>query len=330
MLESSDARIAVLVPCYNEAATIAAVVRDFKRYLPSARVYVFDNNSSDDSVRIAREAGATVRHVTAQGKGSVVRRMFSDVEADAYVMVDGDDTYDASVAPRLVARLLAEGLDMLVGSRETQEQTAYRFGHRFGNRMLTGCLAAVFGRTFDDILSGYRVFSRRYVKSFAAHSTGFEIETELTVHALELRMPVAEVETVYKSRPDGSFSKLNTYRDGSRILLTILRLFKSERPLAFYGIGFLLCALLSVGLAAPLLDTYLQTGLVPRLPTAVLCTSIMLLGIILAMCGIILDAVTKARREQKHFAYLAVPGADSSLRTDYPRLLAGGYKRATD
>jgi glycosyltransferase involved in cell wall biosynthesis len=300
-------RIAVLVPCYNEATTIAAIIRDFKRYLPSAQIFVFDNNSTDDTVRIAREAGAIVRHVPAQGKGSVVRRMFADVEADAYVMVDGDDTYDASVAPVLVDRLLDEGLDMLVGSRVTDEQSAYRFGHRFGNRLLTGCLSAVFGRTFNDILSGYRVFSRRYVKSFAAHSAGFEIETELTVHALELRLPVAEVETVYKSRPEGSFSKLNTYRDGARILMTILRLFKSERPLAFFGIGFLLCTLLSAGLSVPLLATYLQTGLVPRLPTAVLCASLMLLGIILLVCGLILDAVTKARIEQKRFAYMAVP-----------------------
>jgi glycosyltransferase involved in cell wall biosynthesis len=309
MPELSNARIAVLVPCYNEATTIAAIIRDFNRCLPTAQVYVFDNNSTDDTVRIAREAGAIVRHVMAQGKGSVVRRMFADVEADAYIMVDGDDTYDASVAPQLVARLFDEGLDMLVGSRVTQEQAAYRFGHRFGNRLLTGCLAAVFGRTFHDILSGYRVFSRRYVKSFAAHSTGFEIETELTVHALELRLPVAEVETVYKARPEGSFSKLNTYRDGARILLTILRLFKSERPLTFYSIGALLCALLSVGLAVPLLATYVETGLVPRLPTAVLCAAIMLLAVILQVCGIVLDAVTKARIEQKRFAYLAVPAA---------------------
>ena len=296
----------MLVPCYNEATTIAAIIRDFNRYLPSAQIFVFDNNSTDDTVRIARAAGAIVRHVPAQGKGSVVRRMFADVEADAYVMVDGDDTYDAAVAPQLVARLLDEGLDMVVGSRVTDEQDAYRFGHRFGNRLLTGCLSTVFGRTFNDILSGYRVFSRRYVKSFAAHSAGFEIETELTVHALELRLPVAEVETVYKSRPEGSFSKLNTYRDGARILITILRLFKSERPLAFFAIGFLLCALLSAGLAAPLLSTYLQTGLVPRLPTAVLCASLMLLGIILLVCGLILDAVTKARIEQKRFAYMSV------------------------
>ncbi len=301
-------RLAVLVPCYNEALTIAAIVRDFQAHLPQATIYVFDNNSTDGTAQIARAAGAVVRNVPAQGKGSVVRRMFADIEADAYIMVDGDDTYDASVAPQLVARLLNEGLDMVVGNRVSTEQAAYRPGHRFGNAMLTGCVSLIFGRTFTDILSGYRVFSRRYVKSFAAHSAGFEIETELTVHALALRMPVAEVSTVYKARPEGSVSKLNTYRDGLRILSTIFRLFKSERPLAFFSILAGLSALLSVILAAPLVATYLQTGLVPRLPTAVLCAALMLFGVILLVCGLILDAVTKGRIEQKRFAYLAHPG----------------------
>jgi len=303
----SSARIAIMVPCYNEALTIAAIVRDFQTCLPQAQVYVFDNNSTDGTAQIARAAGAIVRNVPAQGKGSVVRRMFADIEADAYVMVDGDDTYDASVAPQLVARLLEEGLDMVVGNRVSTEQAAYRPGHRFGNAMLTGFVSFIFGRTFTDILSGYRVFSRRYVKSFAAHSAGFEIETELTVHALELRMPVAEVATVYKSRPEGSVSKLNTYRDGFRILGTIVRLFKSERPLAFYGIFAVLSALVSLILAEPIVATYLQTGLVPRLPTATLCAALMLFGVILLVCGIILDAVTKGRIEQKRFAYLAQP-----------------------
>lgn len=299
-------RIAVLIPCYNEAATIAATVQAFRASLPQAQVYVFDNNSQDDTAAIARAAGAQVRHVSEQGKGSVVRRMFADVEADAYLMVDGDHTYDAQVAPQLVQRLLDEGLDMLVGSRVSEEQAAYRFGHRFGNALLTGVVTSLFGRSFTDILSGYRVFSRRYVKSFAAHSTGFEIETELTVHALELRMPVAEVATRYGARPEGSVSKLNTYRDGWRILGTIARLFKSEKPLAFYTLAASACALLSLGLAWPLVLTYLQTGLVPRLPTAVLCSAIMLFGVMLLVCGIVLDAVTKARIEQKRFAYLAV------------------------
>jgi glycosyltransferase involved in cell wall biosynthesis len=307
MTDLSSARIAVLVPCYNEALTIEAIVRDFRVSLPQATVYVFDNNSTDGTADIARVAGANVRLVSHQGKGSVVRRMFADIEADAYIMVDGDDTYDAAIAPQLVAKLFDDGLDMVVGNRVTEVQAAYRLGHRFGNNLLTGCVSMLFGRTFTDILSGYRVFSRRYVKSFAAHSTGFEIETELTVHALELRMPVAEVETVYKARPEGSFSKLNTYRDGWRILMTIMRLFKSERPLSFFGIGFLACFLLSVGLAVPLVNVWLDTGLVPRQPTAVLCAAIMLFGVVLLACGIILDAVTKARIEQKRFAYLAFP-----------------------
>ena len=301
-------RIAILVPCYNEALTIAAIVRDFNACLPQAQVYVFDNNSTDGTARIARDAGAVVRNVPAQGKGSVVRRMFADIEADAYVMVDGDDTYDASVAPQLVEQLLRDGLDMVVGNRVSTEEAAYRPGHRFGNALLTGFVSFIFGRTFTDILSGYRVFSRRYVKSFAAHSAGFEIETELTVHSLALRMPVAEVSTIYKSRPEGSVSKLNTYRDGMRILGTIFRLFKSERPLAFFSIFASASALLSLALAEPLIATYLQTGLVPRLPTATLCASLMLLGVILLVCGIVLDAITKSRIEQKRFAYLALPG----------------------
>lgn len=302
--------IAVVIPCYNEALTIAKLIRDFNDCLPQAQVYVFDNNSTDNTAEIASGAGATVRRVTMQGKGSVVRRMFADIEADAYIMVDGDGTYDTRAAPRLVEKLLAEGLDMVVGSRVSTEQAAYRFGHRFGNSMLTGFLSLIFGRTFTDILSGYRVFSRRYVKSFAAHSKGFEIETELTVHALELRMPVAEVETVYGARPVGSVSKLNTYRDGLRILLTILRLFKSEKPLGFYSIAFCLCALASVQMAIPIFITFLETGLVPRLPTALLCTSLMLFGVILLACGIILDAITKSRIEQKRFRYLAVAAFD--------------------
>lgn len=296
-----------MVPCYNEALTIAAIVRDFNACLPDAPVYVFDNNSTDDTVRVALAAGAIVRKVPLQGKGNVIRRMFADVEADIYIMVDGDDTYDASVAPQLAEKLVSEGLDMVVGTRVSTEQEAYRFGHRFGNKMLTGFVAAVFGDTFTDMLSGYRVFSRRYVKSFAAHAAGFETETELTVHALELRMPVAEVATVYKSRPEGSVSKLNTYRDGIRILWMILRLFKTEKPFAFFSIGALVCALASLGLALPLLETYLETGLVPRLPTAILCSGLGLFGVILLSCGLILDTVTKGRVEQKRFAYLAIP-----------------------
>lgn len=303
----SNQRIAILLPCYNEALTIAAIVRDFNACLPDAPVYVFDNNSSDDTVAVALAAGAIVRKVPLQGKGNVIRRMFADVEADIYIMVDGDDTYDASVAPALAEKLVAEGLDMVVGTRVSTEQEAYRFGHRFGNKMLTGFVAAVFGDTFTDMLSGYRVFSRRYVKSFAAHAAGFETETELTVHALELRMPVAEVATVYKSRPEGSVSKLNTYRDGVRILWMILRLFKTEKPFLFFSIGALACAFAALALALPLLQTYFATGLVPRLPTAVLCSGLGLFGVILLSCGLVLDTVTKGRVEQKRFAYLAIP-----------------------
>ncbi|HEX8601195.1 MAG TPA: glycosyltransferase family 2 protein [Pseudoduganella sp.] len=305
--ESVFPRVAVLVPCYNEALTIAAIVRDFNKFLPGAAVYVFDNNSTDDTIRIAREAGATVRVVPLQGKGNVIRRMFADVEADVYVMVDGDDTYDASAARQLIDRLLEGGLDMVVGKRVAEQQEAYRFGHRFGNRLLTGCVAAVFGNTFSDMLSGYRVFSRRYVKSFAAHSAGFETETELTVHALQLRMPVAEVATVYKSRPEGSVSKLSTYRDGIRIMWMIIRLYKNERPLYFFAMGALVAALVALGLAVPLVDTYMHTGLVPRLPTALLCVGLGLLSGLLLTCGMVLDTVTKGRVEQKHFAYLAIP-----------------------
>lgn len=301
-------RIAIILPCYNEALTVATIIRDFKKYLPQAEVYVFDNNSRDDTAALARAEGATVRLVPLQGKGEVIRRMFADVEADIYIMVDGDDTYDASVAPQLAARLVEEGLDMLVGTRITEEQAAYRFGHRFGNQMLTGCVASIFGSTFTDMLSGYRVFSRRYVKSFPAHSAGFETETELTVHALELRMPVAEVPTRYKSRPEGSLSKLDTYRDGWRILRMIVRLFKTERPLLFFSIGCFICVLLALILAVPLVQTYIDTGLVPRQPTAILCTALTLFGVILLSCGLVLDTVTKGRIEQKRLAYLAIPG----------------------
>jgi len=301
-------KVAVIVPCYNEAKTISSVVEDFRRYLPEAEIYVFDNNSTDGTSDVARSAGAKVRRVALQGKGNVIRRMFADVEADVYVMVDGDATYDASVAPKLIKAMLDEGLDMVVGSRVSDEVTAYRSGHRFGNVMLTGFAATIFGRTFKDMLSGYRIFSRRYVKSFPAHAHGFETETELAVHALELRMPVAEIETRYGSRPEGSESKLNTYRDGIRILMTILRLFKLERPFAFFGICFVICMLLAVGLAVPLLGTYLETGLVPRVPTALLCVALSVVGFLFLVCGLILDTVTKGRLEAKRLAYLMIPG----------------------
>jgi len=300
-------RIAVVVPCHDEAATIGKVVRDFSAALPGAAIHVFDNNSADDTAARARAAGAQVRQVGLQGKGNVVRRAFADVDADLYVLVDGDDTYDAAAAPALVARLVDDGLDMVVGARRDQAEAAYRPGHRLGNRLLTRCAGQLFGRSFEDMLSGYRVFSRRYVKSFAAHAQGFETETELAVHALQLRMPVAEVEAVYGARPEGSQSKLNTWRDGWRILMTIIKLFKAERPLLFFSTGFVACAVTSVVLAIPLFETYLQTGLVPRFPTAILCVALMLLGFLLLACGLILDTVTRGRIEAKHLAYLAVP-----------------------
>jgi len=301
-------RIAILIPCHNEATTIAAVVQDFRRALPGAAVYVFDNRSTDDTAAAARAAGAQVHPVTQLGKGHVVRRMFADVEADIYVMADGDGTYEAAAAPRLVEKLQAEGLDMVVGSRESEEAGAYRSGHRMGNALLSRAVGLLFGDSFTDTLSGYRVLSRRYVKSFPANASGFETETELTVHALQLRMPVAEVPTHYRARPDGSASKLNTWSDGWRVLLTIVGLYKSERPLAFYSLGFVLCAVLSLVLAVPVFAVYFRTGLVPRIPTAMLCTGLVLLGVILLGCGLVLDTVTRGRREAKRLAYLAIPG----------------------
>ena len=308
MNASLPTRIAVLLPCHNEAATIAAVVEGFKRQLPDARIYVFDNRSTDDTARIAAAAGAEVRAVPLLGKGNVVRRMFADVEADVYVMADGDGTYDAAAAGMLVDKLLDEGLDMVVGSRVSEEAAAYRSGHRFGNLLLTRSVGLLFGNTFTDMLSGYRVFSRRYVKSFPADASGFEIETELAVHALESRMPVAEIATRYGARPEGSVSKLNTWSDGFRVLMTIGGLYKSEKPLAFFSLGFLLCVVTAVILAAPLFRVYLETGLVPRFPTAILCTGLVLLGVILLACGLILDTVTRGRKEAKRLAYLAIPG----------------------
>jgi len=310
----AGSRIAVLVPCYNEERTVAAVVAGFRAALPMAEIYVYDNNSRDHTVDAAREAGAVVRSETLQGKGNVVRRMFADIDADVYVMVDGDNTYHAPSAPRLIEKLLTERLDMVVGARVDTEQAAYRPGHRLGNRLLTGFVAHLFGERFKDILSGYRVFSRRFVKSFPALAKGFETETELTVHALELRMPVAELPTPYGARPVGSVSKLNTYADGWRILMVILRLFREERPLQFFSYCFGALFLLSVVLGTPIVIEYLATGLVPRLPTAVLSTGIMLLAFLSLACGLILDTVTRGRRELRRLAYLAIPATGAPER----------------
>jgi glycosyltransferase involved in cell wall biosynthesis len=306
-MTSTSMRVAVLVPCFNEEAAVASVVCGFRKALPTAEIYVYDNNSKDRTAAVARETGAEVRSERRQGKGHVVRRMFADTDADVYVLVDGDATYDAQSAPRMIEKLLKEHLDMVVGLRVDQERAAYRPGHRFGNRMLTGFLSSVFGQDFKDTLSGYRVFSRRFVKSFPVLSDGFEIETELTVHALELSMAVAEVETPYYARPEGSFSKLNTYRDGLRIFGTILRLYRSEKPLRFFTVigGFL--ALVSIGLAIPIVITYLPEGIVPRLPTAVLSTGLMIVAVLSVSSGLVLDTVTRGRRELKQLAYLMQP-----------------------
>ncbi|MEA2930218.1 MAG: hypothetical protein QOG38_2646 [Hyphomicrobiales bacterium] len=303
-------RVAVLVPCYNEAATIAGVVAAFRAALPGAVVYVYDNNSTDNTTETARAAGAVVRRETHQGKGYVVRRMFADIDADVYVLVDGDATYDAPSAREMIARLIEGPLDMVLGVRVDREEAAYRPGHRTGNRLLTGFVTHIFGQSFTDMLSGYRAFSRRFVKSFPILSGGFEIETELTIHALELEMPVAEVHTPYYARPAGSASKLNTWRDGFRILLTILKVYRSERPLALFSAFGIALAAIAIGLAIPLFITYLEEGLVPRFPTAVLSTGLMLSALLSIACGLILDTVTRGRREAKLLAYLrhAAPG----------------------
>jgi glycosyltransferase involved in cell wall biosynthesis len=298
-------RIAVLIPCYNEEAAVAQVVADFRAALPAADIYVYDNNSRDRTAEFARAAGAVVRLEPRQGKGNVVRRMFADVDADVYVLVDGDATYDAPSAPGMIVRLVSERLDMVVGARVDREEAAYRRGHRTGNWLLTHSVTDMFGHAFSDVLSGYRVFSRRYVKSFPALSGGFETETELTVHALELGLPVAEVATPYYARPTGSTSKLNTWRDGLRISWTILRLYKSERPLRFFGSICAFLAFTSVVLAIPLFITFMREGTVPRLPTAVLSTGLMLLAFLALTCGVILSTVTRGRREMKRLAYLA-------------------------
>jgi glycosyltransferase involved in cell wall biosynthesis len=298
--------IAVLVPCYNEEAAIASVINDFRKSLPAAKIYVYDNNSSDRTIEVARKAGAIVHSEPLQGKGNVVRRMFADIEADVFVMVDGDNTYDASAAPALVKKLLDENLDLVNGKRVHEDTEAYRPGHQFGNTLLTSLVAMIFGKRFDDMLSGFKVFSRRFTKSFPSLSGGFEIETELTVHALELRMPVAEIETSYGARPEGSESKLSTYADGYKILKMIAILIKEERPLQLFTVLFAVFAVCSIVLIFPVIGTYMETGLVPRMPTAVLATGLMLLGFLSLACGLILDTVTRGRQELKRLQYLSV------------------------
>ncbi len=304
--------VAVLIPCYNEGRAIAKVVNDFQVALPGAAIYVYDNNSKDDTAEVAQRAGAIVRREPHQGKGYVVRRMFNDIEADIYVLVDGDATYDAPSAPKMIDNLVGERLDMVVGCRIDREQAAYRRGHRAGNALLTGLVTHIFGRAFTDILSGYRVFSRRFVKSFPILSGGFEIETELTIHALELELPVGEIQTPYFARPSGTASKLSTWSDGLRIVRLVLKLYRAERPLSFFGSLGIALGLCSIGLAIPIFATYVEQGLVPRLPTAILSTGMMVLAFLSMACGLILDTVTRGRREAKLMAYLALraPGED--------------------
>ncbi len=303
-------RLAVIVPCFNEAVAIAGVVASFRAALPDAVIYVYDNNSTDGTDEAARAAGAVVRRERQQGKGFVVARAFADVEADVYVMVDGDGTYNAADAPAMVAMLLEQQLDMVTGIRVTDEAAAYRRGHRFGNRMLTGCVRLVFGDRISDMLSGYRVFSRRFVKSFPAMASGFETETEFTVHALEQSMPLGELQTSYRERPPGSASKLRTYVDGVRILRTIVTLVRNERPVTFFGVSAVVLLLAGLAMGLPVVGEFIETGLVPRLPSAVLAVGFVLLSFLSLVCGLILDSVTRGRREMKRLAYLSIPATE--------------------
>lgn len=300
----SGPSVAVLIPCFNEEAAISNVVAGFKSALPDAVIYVYDNNSTDRTIACAQEAGAVVRREPRQGKGYVVRRMFADVEADIYLLVDGDMTYEAAAAPAMIERLCDDNLDMVTGVRRADQQAAYRSGHRFGNRLITGFVSTLFNADIADMLSGYRVLSRRLVKSFPVSSRGFEIETELTVHALELGMAVGEHRTVYAPRPTESVSKLNTFADGFAILTTILRLLQLERPLHVFGglgVGLLL---FSVLLGAPVLLEFFETGLVERFPTLIVAASLAVAGLLSVFSGAILSAVAHSRSETRRLFYL--------------------------
>lgn len=309
ILMDTDLRIAVLIPCYNEAITIADVIQSFQQALPRAIIYVYDNHSTDNTASIARSHGAITKTEMNKGKGNVVRRMFADINADIYVLVDGDNTYDASQSPKLIQRLIDDDLDMVVGARAEEAlhlNNIYRFGHRSGNKLFSTLIGKLFGKKFQDVFSGYRVFSRRFVKSFPAMACGFDIETEFTIHSLELQLPTAEIDTLYRARPEGSHSKLNSVKDGFKILIRIILLLKEVRPLLFFGSLCVLLMLLSTVLFFPVLLDYLHTGLVKRFPTAILSTGIMLLAFMSLGCGIILDSVCRARKETKRFFYLAL------------------------
>jgi len=306
--------ISVLVPSYNEEKGIGKVIEGFRRAIPSAEIFVYDNNSSDRTAEEAAKMGAIVRQEHRQGKGYVVRRMFADIDSDVYILVDGDNTYDPRIAQTLVEILITNGLDMINCARVPVTETAHRPGHKFGNDLLSGIVKCIFGNQFQDLLSGYRVFSRRFVKSFPVMATGFEIETELTVHALSLEMPAMEIPCNFQNRPDGSESKLHTFSDGFRILLTIANLLRQEKPLAVFSTASFIFFTSSIILGYPLIETYLETGLVPRLPTAILTTGLMLGALWAMVCGLILDTVTRGRQEAKRLAYLSIPGILQNLR----------------
>lgn len=306
-MKLENVQVAVLIPCFNEEKTIEKVIRDFRTSLPSCKIYVYDNNSSDQTAKLARQTGATVRTEVRQGKGFVVRRMFADVEADVYVLIDGDDTYDASAAPALVNALLSRGFDMITVIRKDNEVNAYRFGHRIGNRLLTRLVQLFFGQGVTDMLSGYRILSRRFVKTFPAMSGGFDIETEMSVHALEIGIPMAEYEAHYGSRPTGSQSKLKTYQDGFRILVRILRLVREERPLLTFGVLSAIFGVIGLAAGVPIVLEFARTGLVPRFPTAILASGLMILSFLSLTAGLVLDTVTHGRREHKRLTYLAHP-----------------------
>ena len=314
MVGGEGPRVAILLPCYNEEAAIGATIDGFREVLPHATVYVFDNNSRDRTVEIARERGAVVRSVTLQGKGNVVRRMFADIEADVYLMADGDLTYDPAAAPEMVRMLWDDQLDMVVGTRHHEAEEAYRGGHVLGNKAFTGLLARLFGKSFTDIFSGYRAYSRRYVKSFPETSEGFETETEMSVHALELRMPTGEVATKYLARPEGSESKLNTYSDGWRILKMIGTLYRVERPRSFYGFFAAFLQFLAIFLAIPLFVTFFQTGEVPRFPTAILVTGMTIVAGLIFVTGLIISTVTRGRKEMRRLAYLSYEAPNTPQR----------------
>lgn len=303
--------IAVLLPCYNEEVTIGGVIHSFRSAFPDAHIFVYDNNSTDRTVQAALAAGATVRHEYYQGKGNVVRRMFADIEADFYILADGDLTYDATAAPRLVELLIKHNVDMVVGVRVGKGE-AFRRGHTLGNRVFNWIVAHLFGNSFTDILSGYRVMSKRFTKSFPCSSSGFEIETELSIHALDLKLATAEIPLVYAERPVNSKSKLKTYRDGLRILGKIAMMYRALKPFQFYAAIALFLFVVSLSLGVPIFVTYVETGLVPRIPTAILAASIMQLSFMSLFCGIIIDAISANRREQIRMRYLDLPAPGGS------------------